>query len=142
MRSRPLALLALLATVIAACSGGGGDDDDDGDTQGSLDLTIECVAGVTCGESGTLRIPVHESSCGGSPLITITDPAVTLSSSLDATASVDGLDAGEPYCIELFLDVDTSGGLSSGDAIATGGGQTLTPDPVEEFTFTLDAIEP
>lgn len=137
---RRLALLALLATANAACSGG--DDDDDGGTAGRIDLTIECVEGTTCGESGTLRIPVHEGSCGAAPLITITQPAVTLSSSLDATAAVNGLDAGSTYCVELFLDADVSGGLSSGDAIVSTGGQTLNPDPVEAFTFTLDALEP
>lgn len=132
----------MLAAVIAACSGSGDDDDDD-DTQGRLDLTIECVEGSTCGATGTVRVPVYEgTSCGGSPLITITDPGVTLSSSLDATVTVAGLDAGSTYCVELFLDADTSGGLSSGDAIATDGGQTLSPDPTEAHTFTLDAIEP
>ena len=137
MRSR--SLLAVLSALAVACSGG---DDDDADTQGRIDLTIECVAGTSCGETGTLRIPVHEGTCGASPLITITNPAVTLSSSLDATAAVNGLDAGSTYCVELFLDTDVSGGLSSGDAIASSGGQTLTPDPVEAFTFTLDALEP
>lgn len=133
-------LLAVPSAIAVGCSGDGGDDDDDGTTAG-IDVTVGC-AGPACGLTGALKVPVHEGTCASAPLLTLSVPAVTTSSSGEEAIAIDGLVAGSAYCVEVWLDVDTSGTLSFGDGIASSGGQIVTPTGSAELDFTLDALQP
>jgi hypothetical protein len=132
-------LLAVPSAIAVGCSGGGDDDDDD--AAANIDVTIGC-AGPACGLTGALKVPLHEGTCASAPLLTLSVPAVTTSSNGEEAVALDGLVSGSTYCVEVWLDVDTSGTLSIGDAIASSGGQIVTPTGSAELDFTLDALQP
>lgn len=104
-------------------------------------MTVGC-SGAACGLTGPLKVPVHEDTCATAALLTLSVPAVTTSTGGDESIALEGLLAGATYCVEVWLDVDTSGTLSTGDAIASGGGQTVVADGSSEMGFTLDALQP
>jgi len=130
-------LPALLLVLAQGCSES--DDDDDGPDAGTFALTIGCT-GPACGLTGAMKIPIHEDDCLVAPLLTITLPAVTTSAG-DPVVETLNLER-RPYCIEAWLDVDTDGTLSSGDAIDSVGGIIATPAVDTPLLFTLDALEP
>ena len=140
MRRIALVLLAVSLPLAAACGGAGGDDDDDdGGTPGSIILSAGC-AGAACGLSGTLHIPVREENCAAPVLLTVTVPGVVTS-------------AGNPivheltlerafYCVDAWLDVDTSGTVTQGDAVPSAAPGVAQAGPGTPVSVTLDTLHP
>ena len=137
MRRTAWTLVALLL-VVAGCSGDDDDDDGPGPVDGSIVLTVACT-GPACGVSGTMRIPVQEGDCDGPLLLTVSQPGVTTSAGNPFMRTI-GLERGF-YCLDVYLDVDTDGSLSTGDVISTTPIGVVQAGPGTPLGVTLDGVQ-
>ena len=128
-------LLVLPLLLAAACTGG---DDDDDDALSHIVATITC-SGAGCGATGTLRILVTED--GSATPVTITQPAITTSSSDPYVRSIDGLTSGQQYTVDAWLDVDTNGTIGTGDVTASSASPPTQAAEDAAVTITLDTVE-
>lgn len=128
----------LSALLAAGCSGGDGDDDDTPPIDGSIVLTVGC-ASAGCGQTGTIRIPIRETNCEGPLVLTVTQPGVTTSAGNPFVRTI-GLERSF-HCVEIFLDVDTDGALSTGDVVPTDEIGVVQVGPGNQIGVTLDAIQ-
>lgn len=104
--ARRVALVAVSA-VLAACAV---------DT-GTVVVGVTCE-GEACGLSGDLRVRVEDCDEDTAFYADRTVPVPVFDSSTNFAFSFENVEAGL-RCVQAFLDVDTSGTLSAGDAVSS-----------------------
>lgn len=111
-------------------------------SEATLYLDVSC-SGAACGRTGNLVGQVLTcGTAGGAVIASDSTPGVTLSTALRVTIS--NIPPATD-CVRAFLDVDTSGNVSTGDATLASNAtvtMTLTSGQTATQALTLDVIAP
>jgi hypothetical protein len=109
---------------------------------GNADISVTCT-GPACGLTGTLRFILKDCGVGTPAQSTGTYTGITLTAGTPNSHTFSNVLAGG-RCVQVYLDVDNSGTLNTGDAymslgeanVVIIGGQTAT------VNLQLDAVSP
>lgn len=126
---------------IGGTDGGPIGGDDGGATLGSIAMTVNCVAGTTCDQTGNLVVTVKDCTSQSVVKGPETHSGVTLSQATPPTITITDVPQGN-YCVNVFLDKDSSGAQNTGDLIAAADAQVAVTGPNSPGSITLDRVAP